>query len=91
LFKKYNKKKNGKACYVEWDLDASSDSDSDDDDEKPSKKGLVDIAIMEGIKNGFSAKHTPEQNGVIERKNRTLIDMARSMLLKYNVSDNFWA
>jgi hypothetical protein len=23
LFKKYNNKKNGKACYVEWDLDAS--------------------------------------------------------------------
>jgi hypothetical protein len=26
LFQKYNKKKNGKACYVEWDSDASSDS-----------------------------------------------------------------
>jgi hypothetical protein len=31
VFKKYNKKKNGKACYVEWDSDASSDFDSDDD------------------------------------------------------------
>jgi hypothetical protein len=49
LFKKYNKKKNGKACYVEWDSDASSDSDFDDDeeDEKPSKKGLASIAIKE--------------------------------------------
>jgi hypothetical protein len=49
LFKKYNKKKNGKACYVEWDSDATSDSDSDDDevDEKPSKKGLASIAIKE--------------------------------------------
>jgi hypothetical protein len=46
LFKKYNKKKIGKACYVEWDSDASSDSDSsDDDDVKPSKKGLAGIAI----------------------------------------------
>jgi hypothetical protein len=33
LFKKYNKKKNGKACYIEWDSDASSDSDSSDDDD----------------------------------------------------------
>jgi hypothetical protein len=42
LFKKYNKKKNGKACYVEWDSDASSNSNSsDDDDAKPSKKGLA--------------------------------------------------
>jgi hypothetical protein len=49
LFKKYNMKKNGKACYVEWDLDASLDSDSDDDedDEKPSTKGLAGIAIKE--------------------------------------------
>jgi hypothetical protein len=49
LFKKYNKKNNGKACYVEWDSDVSSDSDFDDDedDEKPSKKGLVSIAIKE--------------------------------------------
>jgi hypothetical protein len=48
LFKKYNKKKNGKACYVEWDSDASSDSNStDDDDVKPSKKGLDRIAIKQ--------------------------------------------
>jgi hypothetical protein len=49
LFKKYNKKKNGKACYVEWDSDASLDSGSDDDeeDEKPSKEGLSGIAIKE--------------------------------------------
>jgi hypothetical protein len=48
LFKKYNKKKNGKTCYVEWDSDASSDSNSDNEgDEKPSKKGLAGIAIKE--------------------------------------------
>jgi hypothetical protein len=47
LFKKYNKKKNGKTCYVEWDSNASSDSDSSDGDVKPSKKGLADIAIKE--------------------------------------------
>ena len=32
------------------------------------------------IKNQFSAKYTPQSNGLVERKNRTLIDMARSML-----------
>jgi hypothetical protein len=49
LFKKYNNKKNGKACYVEWDLDASSDfeSDDDEDDEKPFKKGLSGIVIKD--------------------------------------------
>jgi len=46
---------------------------------------------VKGIKHEFSTKYTPEQNGLVERKNRTLIDMARSMLSEYNVSDSFWA
>jgi hypothetical protein len=44
-----------------------------------------------GIKHEFSTTYTPEQNGVVERKNRTLIEMSRSMLDEYNVSDSFWA
>jgi transposase InsO family protein len=34
----------------------------------------------EGIKHEFSSPYTPQQNGVVERKNRTLLDMARTML-----------
>ena len=30
--------------------------------------------------NEFSAPYTPQQNGIVERKNRTLIEMARTML-----------
>jgi transposase InsO family protein len=30
----------------------------------------------EGIKHEFSSPYTPQQNGVVERKNRTLLDMA---------------
>jgi transposase InsO family protein len=37
----------------------------------------------EGIKHEFSAPYTPQQNGVVERKNMTLIDMARTMLVEY--------
>ncbi|KAL8098803.1 hypothetical protein AgCh_031504 [Apium graveolens] len=33
-----------------------------------------------GIKQEFSAPGTPQQNGVVERKNRTLIRAARTML-----------
>ncbi|WVZ93357.1 hypothetical protein U9M48_039344, partial [Paspalum notatum var. saurae] len=36
-----------------------------------------------GIKHEFSATYTPQQNGVVERKNRTLIPLARSMLDEY--------
>jgi transposase InsO family protein len=34
----------------------------------------------EGIKHEFSSPYTPQQNGVVERKNRTLLDMVRTML-----------
>jgi transposase InsO family protein len=44
-----------------------------------------------GIKHEFSSKYTPKQNGIVERKNRALIDMARSMLAEYNVPDSYWA
>jgi transposase InsO family protein len=43
------------------------------------------------IRHQFSAKYTPQSNDLVERKNRTLIDMTRSMLRKYNVSHSFWA
>jgi hypothetical protein len=45
----------------------------------------------EGIKHEFSSPYTPQQNGVVERKNRTLIDMARTMLDEYKTPDRFWA
>jgi hypothetical protein len=38
-----------------------------------------------------SRKNTPQQNGVVERKNRTLIEAARTMLDEYKTPDNFWA
>jgi transposase InsO family protein len=44
-----------------------------------------------GIKNEFSSPYTPQQNGVVERKNRTLLDMARTKLDEYRTSDRFWA
>jgi hypothetical protein len=45
----------------------------------------------EGIKHEFSSPYTRQQNGVVERKNRTLLDMARTMLDEYKTPDLFWA
>jgi transposase InsO family protein len=45
----------------------------------------------EGIKHEFSSPYTPQQNGVVERKNTTLLDMARTMLDEYKTPDRFWA
>jgi hypothetical protein len=45
----------------------------------------------EDIKHEFSSPYTPQQNGVVERKNRTLLDMARTMLDEKKTPDWFWA
>jgi hypothetical protein len=45
----------------------------------------------EGIKHEFSSPYTPQKNGVVERKNRTLLDMARTMFDEYKTLDRFWA
>jgi hypothetical protein len=44
----------------------------------------------EGIKHEFSAPYTPQQNGVVERKDMTIIDMARTKLGEYKTPKRFW-
>eukprot|EP00253_Pinus_taeda_P032692 PITA_32692 len=39
----------------------------------------------------FTARYTPQQNGVAERKNRTIMDMARSMLKAKHLPNDYWA
>nr|GEV81353.1 hypothetical protein [Tanacetum cinerariifolium] len=46
---------------------------------------------MKGIKREFSVARTPQQNGVAERKNRTLIEAARTMLADSLLPIHFWA
>ena len=40
---------------------------------------LNDFCEIHGIKRQFSAAETPQQNGVVERKNRTVQEAARTM------------
>lgn len=44
-----------------------------------------------GISRRLSVKHTPQQNGRAERKNRTLLDIARCMLIESGLPIRFWA
>ena len=46
------------------------------------EKGLIHQATC--------CAHTPEQNGVAKRKNRTLLKMTSSMLIESNVPNHFW-
>nr|GEW46170.1 ribonuclease H-like domain-containing protein [Tanacetum cinerariifolium] len=46
---------------------------------------------MKGIKREFSVARTPQQNRVEERKNKTLIEAARTMLADLKLPSTFWA
>ncbi|GJU31285.1 retrovirus-related pol polyprotein from transposon TNT 1-94 [Tanacetum coccineum] len=51
---------------------------------------LVKFYNEKGISQNFSSPYTPEQNGFAERKNRTLIEAARTMLLGSVFSKQYW-
>ncbi|GKA55164.1 ribonuclease H-like domain-containing protein [Tanacetum coccineum] len=46
---------------------------------------------MKGIKREFSVARTPQPNGVAKRKNRILIEVARTMLADSKLPTTFWA
>ncbi|GJU04053.1 retrovirus-related pol polyprotein from transposon TNT 1-94 [Tanacetum coccineum] len=51
---------------------------------------LESFCDQKEISQNFSSPFTPEQNGVAERKNRTLIEVARTMLICLVFSKHFW-
>jgi hypothetical protein len=63
-------------------------SDNETEFKNSKIEGFLD---EDGIKHEFSSPYTPQQNGVVERKNRTLLDMARTMLNEYKTPYWFWA
>ena len=44
-----------------------------------------------GIQREFTTPYTSQQNGVAERKNRTVVEMARIMMAETNLEKRFWA
>jgi hypothetical protein len=62
-----------------------------DNDTEFKNTQVEDYLDEEGIKHEFLALYAPQQNGVAERKNRTLTEMIRTILDEYKTSDRFWA
>jgi len=54
-------------------------------------KAFDDFLRMHGIARNTSAPYTPQQNGVAERANRTIVEMGRSMLYAQGLEREFWA
>nr|GEY98116.1 ribonuclease H-like domain-containing protein [Tanacetum cinerariifolium] len=60
-------------------------------DNVPLKLRDESLCEMKGILRQFSIARTPQQNGVAEKRNRTLIKTARTMLADSKLSTTFWA
>ncbi|GJU09871.1 putative ribonuclease H-like domain-containing protein [Tanacetum coccineum] len=54
-------------------------------------KVMDDFCREKGIRREYSVARTPQQNGVAERRNRTLIEAARTMLADSKLPTTFWA
>ncbi|GJU28120.1 retrovirus-related pol polyprotein from transposon TNT 1-94 [Tanacetum coccineum] len=54
-------------------------------------RDMLEFCGNKGIKQEYSNARTPQQNGVAERKNRTLIEAARTMLADSLLPTTFWA
>ncbi|GJV43984.1 putative ribonuclease H-like domain-containing protein [Tanacetum coccineum] len=54
-------------------------------------KEMNEFFRLKGVKREFSVARTLQQNGVTERKNRTLIEAARTMLANSLLPTVFWA
>ena len=54
-------------------------------------KAFIEFCKQHGIKNKVTTRHTPQSNGITERKNQTILNMARSLLTGKILSNDYWA
>ena len=52
---------------------------------------FMEYCSIEGIKKDHIVPHTPQQNGVVERKNRTMVGEAKAMLFDQGLPLFLWA
>ena len=53
--------------------------------------GFIDFYSATGIKREFTVKYNPQQNGVEEQKNKTIISVVKAMIHDQGVSMFLWA
>ena len=61
-----------------------------DNGKKYLNKILGKFFLEKGIVHQSSCKDTPQQNGVTERKNKYLLEVARALLFSKNIPKSLW-
>jgi len=51
---------------------------------------FIDFCDEHGIKHNTTAPYSPQQNGVVERRNQTVVEMARCLLKSMQVPGKYW-
>ncbi|GJV63859.1 retrovirus-related pol polyprotein from transposon TNT 1-94 [Tanacetum coccineum] len=51
---------------------------------------FAELCAKHGIRHEFTAPYSPQQNGIAERKNRTLKEMVTAMLISSGMSQDMW-
>ena len=52
---------------------------------------FTELCEQHGIKRHFTVRKTPQQNGVVEKMNRTIAERARCLKLNAGLEKKFWA
>ncbi|MBW0483825.1 hypothetical protein O181_023540 [Austropuccinia psidii MF-1] len=52
---------------------------------------IKEYARIEGFEHSISPPYTPENNGIAERGNRSILEKARCLMLQSKLTDQFWA
>nr|GEW25649.1 putative reverse transcriptase domain-containing protein [Tanacetum cinerariifolium] len=99
LFKGKFDAKSDEGFFVGYSLSSKAfrDDDKDKSEDDSSSKEVncyrlqIHLIGEKGIKREYSVARTPQQNGVAKRRNRTLIEAARTMLADSKLPTTFWA
>jgi hypothetical protein len=75
---------------VENEMDSKIKCLRSDNGAEFTSKEFMDYCSRNGIKGKFFISRTPQQNGVVERKNMKIQEMARTMLMDSKLTYIFW-
>nr|GEU59448.1 ribonuclease H-like domain-containing protein [Tanacetum cinerariifolium] len=84
------KRKQHKASCIENQMDHKVKTIRCDNETEIKNRIMNGFCEIKGIRREFSVARTPQQNGVAERKNKTLIEAARTMLTDSKLPTTIW-